>query len=78
LTLREESRLRVFQNRVLRRLFGPKRFEGTGEWGKLRNEEPNDLYPHPIFLGDKIEKNGMGGTCNTFGGEERRVQGFGG
>ena len=47
LTLREESRLRVFENRVLRRLFGPKRDEVTGEWRKLHNEELNDLYSLP-------------------------------
>jgi hypothetical protein len=39
LTLREEHRLRVFQNRVLRRIFGPKRDEVTGEWRKFHNEE---------------------------------------
>jgi len=44
LILREERRLRVFENRVLRRVFGPKRDEVTGEWRKLRNEELNDLY----------------------------------
>jgi hypothetical protein len=43
LTLREERRLKVFQNRVLRRLFGPKRDEVAGEWSKLHNEELNDL-----------------------------------
>jgi len=43
LTLREERRLRVFENRVLRRIFGPKRDEVTGEWRKLHNEELNDL-----------------------------------
>jgi len=43
LTLREERRLRVFENRVLRGIFGPKRDEVTGEWRKLRNEELNDL-----------------------------------
>jgi len=42
--LREERRLRVFENRVLRKVFGPKRDEVTGEWGKLHNEELNDLY----------------------------------
>jgi hypothetical protein len=42
--LREERRLRVFENRVLRRVFGPKRDEVTGVWRKLRNEELNDLY----------------------------------
>jgi hypothetical protein len=45
--LREESRLRVFENRVLRRIFGPKRDKATGEWRKLDNEELNDLYSSP-------------------------------
>ena len=44
LTLREEHRLRVFENRVLRRIFGPKRDGVTREWRKLHNEELNDLY----------------------------------
>jgi hypothetical protein len=44
LTLREEHRLRVFENRVLRRIFGPKRDVVTGEWRKLHNEERRDLY----------------------------------
>ena len=43
LTLREERRMRVFENRVLRRVFGPKRDEVTGDWRKLHNEELNDL-----------------------------------
>ena len=47
LTLREERRLRVFENRVLRRIFGPKRDEVTEEWRKLHNEELNDLYCSP-------------------------------
>jgi hypothetical protein len=44
LTLREEHRLRVFENRVLRRIFGPKRAEVTGEWRKLHNEDLRGLY----------------------------------
>ena len=44
LSLREERRLRVFENRVLRRVFGPKKDEVTGEWRKLHNEELSDLY----------------------------------
>jgi hypothetical protein len=44
LTLREEHRLRVFENRVLRRIFGPKGEEVTGEWRKLRNKQLHDLY----------------------------------
>jgi hypothetical protein len=42
--LREECRLRVLENRVLRRIFGPKRDEVTGEWRKLHSEELNDLH----------------------------------
>ena len=46
LTLREDSRLRVFENRLLRRIFGLKTDEVTGEWRKLHNEELNDLTPY--------------------------------
>jgi len=44
LTLREERQLRVFENMVLRRIFGPRKDEVTGEWSKIHNEELNDLY----------------------------------
>ena len=47
LTLKEEHLLRVFQNKVLRRIFGPKRGEVTGEWRELYNEELNDMYSSP-------------------------------
>jgi len=50
LTLRGERRLGVFENRVLRRVFGPKRDEVTGEWRKLLNEELNDLYSLPNIV----------------------------
>ena len=49
--VREELRLRVFQNGVLRRIFGTKRDEVTRDWRKLRNEELNDRIPHPILFG---------------------------
>jgi hypothetical protein len=50
LTLREEHRLRVFENRVLRRIFGPKRNEVTGEWRKLHKKELHDLYSSPSII----------------------------
>ena len=50
-TLRDERRLRVFENRVLGRKFGPKREEVTEKRRKLHNEELNDLYPHSILFG---------------------------
>jgi len=50
LTLRDERRLRVFENRVLRRIFGHKGDEVTGEWKKPHNEEPKDLYSSPDIV----------------------------
>jgi hypothetical protein len=50
LTLREEHRLRVFENRVLRRIFGPKRYEVTGDWRKLHNEVFHNLYSLPNII----------------------------
>jgi len=80
LTLREERRLRLFENRVLRRIFGPRRDEVTGEW---KNYIMRSLMIFVLITqycsGDKIEKNEMGGVCRVYGGgEERRIQGFGG
>jgi len=48
--LREERRLRVFENRMLRRIFGPKRDKVTGEWIRLPNEELNYLYLSPNII----------------------------
>jgi hypothetical protein len=76
--LREAYRLTVSENRLLRRVFVSTMDEVTGEWRKLHNAELNDLLLTPYFSGDKIEKNEMGGACSRCGGEERRIQGFGG
>jgi hypothetical protein len=67
----------VFENRVLRRIFGPKRDEATGEWRRQHNEE---YHSHSLSLtisGNQIEKNEMGGVCSTYGGKERCIQDFG-
>jgi len=61
LTLREECRLRVFENGVLRRIFGPKRDKGIGENCILRSSITK------YFLDDQIEKNEMGGACGMYG-----------
>ena len=66
LTLREEHRLRVFENRVLRRIFGPKRDQVTDEWRKLHKEELNDLSLTQCCLGGKIE-NEMGRARSVYG-----------
>ena len=50
MTLREERKLRVFENRVLRKIFGPRRDEVTGEWRRLHKEELNDLYSSPNIV----------------------------
>ena len=64
LTLMEERRLRVLENRVLRRVFGPKRDEVTGEWRKLHKEELLTQY----CAGGEIETNEMGRTCGAYWG----------
>jgi hypothetical protein len=69
----------VFVNRVLSRIFGPKRDEVTGEWRKLHNEKLNDLYCSPNMVREiKTEKNEMGRARSTYGGVDRPIQGFGG
>jgi hypothetical protein len=48
--LREERKLKVFKNKVFRRIFGPRRVEVTGDWRRLHNEELNDLYSSPNIV----------------------------
>jgi hypothetical protein len=82
LTLREEHRLRVFENRVLRRIFGPKRDEVTGEWRKFHSEELHKLYSSPDVIrqvkSTEVKANEVGGACGTHGRGEKSIQGFGG
>ena len=57
----------MFENMVLRRIFGPRRDEVTGEWRRLHNEELNDMYSSPNMVqGDKMEKNEMGWACGAY------------
>jgi len=68
LKLREERGLRVFENRVLSRIFGSRRDEVTGEWTKLHNEELNDLYCSiNVIWVIKSRRMGRGGACSTDG-----------
>jgi hypothetical protein len=68
LTLREEHRLRVFENRVLRSIFGPRRDEVTGNWRKLHNEELHNLYSSPNII-RMIKSRRMSRVCSTNGGK---------
>jgi hypothetical protein len=72
-TLRYEHRLRVFENRVLRRIYGPKRDEVTGEWRKMYNEELHILYSSPdIIWHIKPRRMGWAGHVARMG-EKRKV-----
>jgi hypothetical protein len=72
--LREECRLRAFENRVLRRLFGPKRDAVTGEWRRLHTS--SSVFLTRYLSGYQVKKNEMDRTCNTYGGEKRHIEGF--
>jgi hypothetical protein len=67
----EEHRLNVFENRELRKIFGPKRYEVTREWRRLHDEELCNLYspPNIIWVQNQDE---MGGPCSTYGEGEAR------
>jgi hypothetical protein len=72
LTLMEEHRLRVFENRVMGRIFGPKRDEVTGEWRKLHSEELHNLYSSPDIRQVKSRRIGWAGHVARMG-EERKL-----
>jgi len=91
LTLREERCLRVFENRVVKGIFGSKRDKVRREWIKLHNEEheaphyvvlSTPFLPCPsvlltqYFAGDKIDQNEMGWACSVYGAEVRRILDF--
>ena len=67
----------MLENRVVSKIFGPKRDGVTGEWIKLHKKKLCDLLTK-YYSGNQIEKNEMDGSRNTHGGEERCIQGFGG
>jgi hypothetical protein len=72
-TLREEHRLRVFENRVLRRIFGPKKDEVTREWRKLHSEELHNLYSSPNIIRQVKSRNMIWAGHMAYIGEERKV-----
>jgi hypothetical protein len=77
LTLKEKRELRVFENRVLRKIFGPKRDDVTGQWRRLHNKELH-AGCSSYHSREQIKNNEMGKACGTYGGEERCIQSFSG
>jgi hypothetical protein len=67
LTFREESTLRVFENKVMS-IFRPSRYEVTGKWRKLHNDKLHDLYSSPNIAG-VIKSRMIGGVCSSYGGD---------
>jgi len=70
--------MRVIENRVLRRIFGPKWDEVTGEWRKLHNEELNDLYSSTNIVRVTKSRKLDGRGRSIYGEHEKCIQGFGG
>jgi hypothetical protein len=75
--LRKEHRQRLLENRVLRKILGPKRYGVTGKWRKPHGEELTDLYTSPntfrVITSRRME---MAWTCSTISGEEWFIQGL--
>jgi hypothetical protein len=76
LILREEHRLRVFENRVLRRIFGPNRDEVTEDWRKLHNEELHNLYSSPNVIRMKSGRMRCAGNVARMGGPIGMHEGY--
>jgi hypothetical protein len=72
--MREECRLSVFENKVLRRIFGPKRDEVRGEWRRLHNKGLYALYSSPDIIRMIKSRRQMGRACSTYGGEGKYIQ----
>jgi len=71
-----KNKLRLFKNRVLRKISGPERDRVTGEWRRLHNDELTDLYFSPYIIW-AIKKSEMSGACVMNGRQEKCIQGFG-
>jgi hypothetical protein len=65
--LREEHILKVFENRVLRRISAPKRDEVMGDWRKLHNEEHHKFYSSPSIINGQVKEDEMDRACSTCG-----------
>jgi hypothetical protein len=77
--VREEHRLRVLENRVLRKIFGPGREEVTGGWRKVSMEKLHDLYTLPdVVIGNRINEDEIVWDCDKYVGERKCLHSFGG
>jgi hypothetical protein len=73
LTLREQYRLRVFENRLLRRIFRPKRGKVTGGWRKLHHEKLHNSYSSPCILVIRLQEDEMSRACSPNGGRGMHI-----
>ena len=76
--LPQEHRIRLLENRVPRKIFGRQREEITGNWRKNYTMRSFVICTHPIFLGHEIQANEKRGAYDTYEGEDKCIEGFGG